>query len=321
MTLLLNENHLDGLLSVGEVIAAVEEALACQQKGEVLSPMRMSLSGADRTLLAMPALTPVGAGVKVVSVVPANAATGLPVTLGIMILLDQVTGQPLCIIDAASLTKQRTGAVGAIGIKHIAPPDTDRIGIIGCGVQGTMQAIYASAVRPIRTAFVLEPSDSVYDRFVAQLAKVVPDLHVVRCWCADDVLGRVDVIITATTSAVPVLPDDRRLLAGKAFVSIGSFKPEMQELPDGVYALASTILVDSEHAIEEVGDLVNPLQKGLILPENIVPVGRLSSGEPRFHKGDTAVYKAVGDALFDVFVADAFYRKARQQGVGFPMDL
>ena len=60
------------------------------------------------------------AGVKVVGDYVDNYRRGLPSEMGLLNLFDPATGQPVAIIDAAGLTDMRTGAVTAIGAKHLA---------------------------------------------------------------------------------------------------------------------------------------------------------------------------------------------------------
>ena len=84
-----------------------------------------------------------------------------------------------------------------------------------------------------------------------------------------ELLARTDVVIAATTSAEPVLPDDPALLAGKHFISVGSYRPAMQELPDAVYRLAGHLVLDSDFARHEVGDAINPVEKGILAPTEV----------------------------------------------------
>ena len=155
--LVLSEDDLIGLLPPLQIVAAVEAALRAQEAGHVVAPKRLHVQWDDNTLLAMPAAAESGLGVKIVSVVPGNAARGLPVTDGAMILNDSQTGIPLAIMNAAALTAQRTGAVGALGIKYLAPQETFSAGIVGCGVQGTWQAIFACAGAPYQRSVRGQP--------------------------------------------------------------------------------------------------------------------------------------------------------------------
>ncbi len=61
-----------------------------------------------------------------------------------------------------------------------------------------------------------------------------------------------DVIITATNSYEPVLPNDEKLLKGKLIVGVGSFQPTMREFPEALYKVTSRIFIDTHDAIEEL---------------------------------------------------------------------
>jgi ornithine cyclodeaminase/alanine dehydrogenase-like protein (mu-crystallin family) len=82
-----------------------------------------------------------------------------------MVLNDVDTGLPKAILNAAGLTAQRTGAVGALGIKYMTPADLDSVGIIGVGIQGISQATFSCSVRPVREIFFVARSDPTAERF------------------------------------------------------------------------------------------------------------------------------------------------------------
>jgi ornithine cyclodeaminase/alanine dehydrogenase-like protein (mu-crystallin family) len=319
--LVLNENDLIGLLPPSALIDAVEAALRAQAAGSIVAPARLHLHWDDHTLLAMPAANKTVAAVKVVSVVPSNAGRNLPVTTGAMILNDGTTGVPLALLNAAALTAQRTGAVGSIGVKYLTPPDIRSAGIVGFGVQAAWQAIFACAVRPIAELFVCGRSMTRFERFSAMIRRQVPDVRITVCRDARELLERTTLVIAATTSSEPVLPDEPELLERKHFISVGSFRPTMQELPDSVYRLAGQLAVDSEHALHEVGDVINPVQAGLLRRQDVFSIGECVIGKRAIDVYRTTAYKSVGAAMFDLFVAEAFYRAAKARGVGLEVAL
>jgi ornithine cyclodeaminase len=215
----------------------------------------------------------------------------------------------------------RTGAVGALGMKYLTPGDTRTLGIIGCGVQGAWQAISATAVRPVGEIFCVPRSSASYDRFAATVRSIAPQLRITRCAHARELLERTSLVVAATTAAEPVLPDEPALLEGKHFISIGSFRTTMQELPDSVYRLAGHIVIDSDAAREEVGDVAAPLRRGIVTPENVFTIGRVISGERRLDVTRTTVFKSVGMALYDLHVARALYEEARRRHAGCEVQL
>lgn len=319
--LLLQARDLLGLLRPVEIIAAVESALRADQAGSICVPQRSHVSFNGNTTLTMPAAAEICSGVKVVSVAPANASRGLPVISGIMLLNDPVTAVPLAIMDAATLTAQRTGAVGALGVKYLTPSDTSSIGIVGCGTQGAWQAIFSCVVRDIRCIHVLHRSSTNFDKFVAMVRHHAPDVEISATRDVHELLKLTDVIIAATTSSEPVLPDDPELLRDKHFISVGSFKPSMQELPDSVFRLAGSLVLDSNHARHEVGDVINPLQKGLLKESDVFSIAEFVAGVRTPDIARTTAYKSVGNAMYDLFVAHQFYRAAVSKGIGQALDL
>jgi ornithine cyclodeaminase/alanine dehydrogenase-like protein (mu-crystallin family) len=249
-------------------------------------------------------------------VVPGNAARKAPVTNGLLILGDAGTGLPLAIMDAAALTAMRTGAVGALGLKYITPAGVDSVGIVGAGVQGAWQAITACAVRPVRSVFALRRSAAGFERFCATLGAHAPGVTVVACGSPAEVLSRTDVIVTATTSAEPVLPDDPALLAGRHFVAIGSYERHMRELPDAVFRLAGHLVLDSEFARHEVGEAVRPVELGALEDTDLFTIGELASGRRSVEVTGTTAFKSAGMALYDLYVAKALYEAARRRNIG-----
>jgi ornithine cyclodeaminase len=119
-----------------EVLAAVEDVVRAQGEGQVVLEPRVHLEpGAEfrghwnvlRAYVA-PLAT---AGVKVVGDFVDNHARGLPSELGLLTLFDPETGAPTAIVDAADLTSRRTGALTAVGAKHLARAGSRVLGHIG----------------------------------------------------------------------------------------------------------------------------------------------------------------------------------------------
>ena len=305
------------LLTPGETVGLVEAAaLAAAGSSDWVVPQRQHVKWAQGTLLTMPAIGAGAMAVKLVSVVPGNAARNAPVTNGLLILADAGTGLPLAIMDAAALTAIRTGAVGALGLKYIAPAGVASVGIVGAGVQGAWQAITACAVRPIRTVFALRRSAADFERFRATLGAHAPAVTVVACPSAAEVLSSTEVIVTATTSAEPVLPDDPARLGGRHFIAIGSYERHMCELPDTVFRLAGHLVLDSEFARHEVGEARRAVEHGALGDADLFTIGELASGRRSVDVTRTTAYKSAGMALYDLYVAKALYEAARRRGVG-----
>ena len=317
----LSDQDLSKLLSPPELVAAIEAAARLHDEGRTVVPQRLHLEWNGNTLLTMPAATAASLGTKLVSVVPGNASRGLPVTNGLMVLNDGETGLPLAILNAAALTARRTGAVGALGTKYMTPADLDSVGIIGTGVQGIWQAIFTCAVRPIRQVFYVCRSPASAKHFRTTLSHHLPGVELTSCADARELLARTGLIIAATRSAEPVLPDEPALLDGKHFISIGSFRPTMQELPDSVYRLAGELAIDSECARHEVGDVVGPVERGVLKETDVFFIGQLVTGRHSVDVNCTTAYKSAGMALYDLAAAEVAYEAAKRLRIGREIEI
>ncbi len=133
----LNHDDVQSLaFSDAEIIAAVESGLLAQGRGETTIEPRMHLvpekdyPGHFNVLRGY--IRPLAlAGVKVVGDYYRNFERGLPSELAVLNLFDPKTGAPVAIIDASDITDMRTGAVTAIGAKHLARRDSKVLGHIG----------------------------------------------------------------------------------------------------------------------------------------------------------------------------------------------
>jgi ornithine cyclodeaminase len=313
--LILSNTEIANILSLAEIIEAVEDALVAYEKKETFVPKRMHLDHGNNTLLCMPSFAKHYFGTKLVSVVPGNRDRSLPVTNGAMVLNDTETGLPLALLNASKLTALRTGALGAIGVKYLAPRSETTFGLIGCGVQGLHQAIFICAIRKMSKVHFLHRSDESALNLISFIKEHHPDQLVEACYSVEELLSKTNIIVAATSS-LPILPNEPELLRGKHFIGIGSYKPSMQEFPDEVYKLAGMLAIDSEFARHETGDIINPLKAGFIKEENVFAIGKIILGERTVDVNKTTAYKSAGMALFDLFVAQRMYEQALRKNIG-----
>jgi ornithine cyclodeaminase len=123
-------------LTDDEILAAVEAALAAQGRGETVVEPRVHLvpesSDKGHFNVLRGYVKPLGvAGVKVVSDFVDNYKQGLPSEMALLNLFSPDTGMPLAVIDATAITDMRTGAVTAIGARHLARKASRVLGHVG----------------------------------------------------------------------------------------------------------------------------------------------------------------------------------------------
>lgn len=138
--LFLSRAHIEAVgLSMGDIVAVVEEAFKEKGKGDVEMPPKPGIHPApDAFIHAMPAYLPKmrSAGVKWISGFPENFKQGLPYISGLVVLNDPDTGMPVAVMDGAWITAKRTGAATAVAAKYLARKDSTSFGVLGCGVEG-----------------------------------------------------------------------------------------------------------------------------------------------------------------------------------------
>ncbi len=134
----LNGPDIDRLaMTNDEIIAAVEQGLMAQGTpgGAVIEP-RMHLTpdpafnGHFNVLRGYVAPLDL-AGVKIVGDYVDNYKKGLPSENALLNLFDPQTGMPRAILDATLITDARTGALTAVGAKHLAGKQSKVLGHVG----------------------------------------------------------------------------------------------------------------------------------------------------------------------------------------------
>ena len=283
-------------------VAAMEQAFIDTAQGVLEIPQRVHIDRGHNTLLLMPCFGSTYFSTKLVSVFPKNLLKKEPIIYGSVLLNDGQTGRPLAVMDGSKLTAMRKDAVGDVGIKYLAPQDVSTLGVVGLGIQGFHQALFACKQRSIKTVRIMDHSREVMSRFSERFNAFYPEIKVIPCLSAEELCKASEIVITATGSHQPVVPARGAWWKGKTVIGIGSYKPDMREFPDPFFADLEQVFVDTPVALGETGDLVEPLKKGLIDETQIFPLWDLILDKLKL-SGETRFFKSVGMAAFDLYGA------------------
>ena len=316
--LFLNQTAI-GKIDQGVIQKAVKKAYQLVLSQKYNMPDRMHVVDHDNTLLLMPCFSEKFFATKLVSVFPEARQHGQPAVNGVMVLSDNVSGQPLAIMDGAAITAQRTGAVGGLGVKLLTADSIQTAGIMGAGVQGLSQARYLLFNRNIKTLYIYDLSNKAAMGMINTLKKEFADLEYVAAKTPGQLVSNSKVIIAATTSKTPLFESSPDNILGKTFISIGSFRPDMQEFPHIVIESADDIFVATMFAAKESGDIANPLKDNVIQKGEIKEFAGLL-GKNEIFENRTIFFKSVGMALFDLTVASAVYQLAMEKKLGQKLD-
>lgn len=318
----LNKEDIIKSITLDECMDSIEDAYKIYFENKYKMPDRLQVENDDLTSLYMPCFTNESFGTKILTVAPNNAKLNKPVIDGVMIVNDINTGEIVCMMDGKTLTAIRTGAVGGVGIRHTTREDIESIGLIGTGVQGFYQILYACKARNIKNVYLYNRTIEKAIELKNELKKYIKDVNIYIEETSRELVQKSEVIITATTSYNPVIENDKDLLRGKHIIAIGSYKPDMRELPDALLEIADIVVVDTDFAKQESGDLYIPIQKGILKDEKIQNMGVfLNEKDKHDLKGKTTLYKSVGMGLFDMVVSDKIYKKALENKIGQNIDL
>ncbi len=139
--LILSESDLRAVLTMPDVIEAVELGFSALARGDATVPerSRLNIPARNGVVLEMPAyadLDDAGAlGTKIVSVFEANARHALDIVQAVYLLLDSETGVPLSLMEGRFITGIRTAATSAVATKLLARRGSNRLAVFGGGVQ------------------------------------------------------------------------------------------------------------------------------------------------------------------------------------------
>lgn len=293
---------------INDWIVAMESAFADTAAGIVEVPRRWHINRGENTYLLMPCFGDKYFSTKLVSVYPENLKRNEPVIYGSVILNDGSSGKPLAVFDGSKLTAMRTAAVGSLGIKYLASQHATSLGIIGLGIQGFHQVLFACQQRPIQQLRILDRTRAMMLRFEERFRSFYKDVEIIPCKNALELCEASEIVITATGSRHPVVPGRGRWWEQKTLIGIGSYKPEMREFPDEIFADLDRVYVDTMDGISESGDLLGPLEKQIIRKEQILLLSDLIDGKISPGKG-TQFFKSVGMAAFDLYGAKLVYER------------
>lgn len=285
-------------LKVSDAITAVEDAFAALARGEVDVPMPMHI-GIEESSVAGPGDCHIKGGY--VSATPTftvklacvsfykNAEKGLPPGSGIFIVVNAVTGAPLGIFqENRFMTDLRTGAAGAVAMKHCSTPDQENVGFIGAGAIARNMARAAAAVRPFK-GFVYALDDEMAQEFAKNMEEELGMPFTVS-ESAEACCNESDVLFTQTPGASTVLEKEWLKESGVTIIASGSDQPTKQEIPNDVLK-ASKYISDLTKQTSKVGELRGALQAGIMTESDVyAELGEIVNGDKPGREGSEIIF-------------------------------
>jgi alanine dehydrogenase len=311
VTLILTETEVDDLLDMPSTLEAVESVLRARAEGRATNRARRRVALPKSGLNFMAAGAPeIGAlGLKAYSV----ARTGARFYT---MLFDPEGGELLSIMQSDKLGQMRTGAASGVATKYLAREDANTLGLYGAGWQAESQLEAIAAVRDLERVIVYSRREESRKLFAEKMGERL-GMEIETTHAADEPAAQ-DIVVTATSSREPVLLGEW-LRPGAHVNAAGSNFLFKSEIDREVVRRASFVCVDSREELGlEAGDLVQPLETGLILPEAVYELGQVIAEQVEGRRGpeDITLFASQGLALEDIAAARVVYDRAVERDVG-----
>lgn len=279
---------------------AIREVALARSSGDVQAPPRLALplpADPGAVLLVMPAADGDLAMTKLVTVHPENPGRGLPTIQGEVVVMETSTGTRLGLLDGATVTARRTAALSLLAARELAASPGGPLLIVGAGAQGRSHLEAFREGLGVSEAYVSSRTREGAESLAAHAEDLGMEATVV-----DDperALAGASLVVTATTSREPVLPD--AVTEGTFLAAVGSFQPGAAELPPGLISNATVVVDTMEGAREEAGDLIQAEKAGAFRWAAATELEEVLRERDR--PSGTVVFKSVGHSLWDLAAA------------------
>jgi len=206
------------------------------------------------------------------------------------------------------MTDLRTGAAGAVAMKHCTSPNQNVVGFIGCGAIARNMARAAAAVRPIQgVAYAIDGAEKFCKDMEEELG-----MPFVTAASAEELCGKSDVIFTQTPGSETVLKKEWLNPAGVTIIASGSDQPTKQEIPVDVLK-ASKYISDLTKQTSRVGELRSAIKAGVMTVDDVyAELGEIVNGKPGREGNEIIVVDLTGTGAQDAAIGQVAWDKLSQ---------
>jgi len=318
-TLFLRSDDVTDLASMSDYVDVVREGYRQRGEGAPAEP-RTSLQNADPPgmltgyLAILPDTGAMGGYTYAAGFGAADAHFVLPI-------FDASSGDPLAVVDGASLNPYKTGATGAVAVDALARDEATTLGIIGSGAQARGQLRATATVRDLESVRVYSTTPAHRREFAAEMDEAL-SASVEAVGSSTAAVEDADVVITATDSTEPVFDGDA-LPDGAHVTAMGQYHPERREV-DATTVARSTYVPDLLARLEQdAGAYMLALAEGAIDEGHVhAELGEVVAGEApgRTSDDEITLFDSGGTAIETVAAGYMLYERAREAGRGEWLD-
>jgi ornithine cyclodeaminase/alanine dehydrogenase len=301
-------------LTMREIIDALEVAFKEKGDGQVEMPPKPGIHPQpDAFIHAMPAYIPAmkSAGLKWVSGFPENLKQGLPYITGLLVLNDPETGLPLSVMDCVWITGMRTGAATALAAKYLARPDSTRVGVLGCGVQGRTNLLALKELFPLSSVRAYDIVPERAEAYAAEMQETT-GIAVEPVTQPRDAVAGCDIVVTAG----PILKQPHATIQAD-WLEVGAFASPVDF--DSYWHPDALVQAD-KFCTDDTPQLRYYQGVGYFqhVPAIHADLGELAAGKRpgRERDDERNICCNLGLAIDDMATAILIYQRAVERGVG-----
>jgi alanine dehydrogenase len=246
-----------------------------------------------------------------------NYERGLPSEMGLLNLFDPATGRPLAVIDAAGLTDMRTGAVTALGARHLARADSRVLGHVGARGTAYWNVRLLDRLFDFAEIRVHSRRPASRDAFAARLrADLRKPIVVTDDW--ESCVRGADIVVEASRLSKPEpLLRTAWIEPGALVVPYGTMSAVELDLTD----IMSKVVVDDwgQCATGKLGALRAHVDAGKLSAATLhAELGEIVAGRKpgRERADETILFWHRGLSLSDIALGAAMLDKAAHLGIG-----
>lgn len=322
-TRLLSQKEVQRLITVKDVVEAVEKTFRGMGEGTVVNPTKVGLDLGETAsfppyegfMNAMPAY--VGwqdtAGIKWAGgFLGERKKMGLPYITSLILLIDPKVGNFRAVMDGAHITNLRTGAQTAVALKYLYPKKHLRLGLYGAGMQGHTQTMAIAELFEIDEVRVYDINPEASKKYAEDMKETVKgDIVIAR---TPEEASQADVVVCVTQSKDKFVKNTW-LKPGVILFPMGSY----QECEDEFILEADRIIVDHVGQCLHRGALKELSEAGKITEKDIhATIGELAAGKKKGRESDSerVLCIPIGTGAMDIAVAATVLERAEKEGIG-----
>lgn len=323
--LFLKKEDIEKCFDMRAAMDASLEALKIYSEGRSTIPLRTNIPvpKAEGQSLYMPGYVECDSGkdalgVKIVSVYPKNIEKNIPSVPATMVVLDAETGIVNAMLDGTYLTQLRTGAVQGAATELLAKKDAKIGALIGTGGQAESQLWAMLTARDLTEVRIFDIDFERASVFAKEMAEKF-NVKTIPTQTAQECVEGADIITSVTTSKRPTFSSEW-VKKGAHINGVGAYTHDMCEIPREIIKESDLIIFDTmDGVLQEAGDFMQPLEDGYLSKDKYAgELGELGLGKltGREHDEDITIFKTVGSAVLDVYVAQKMVEQAKEKNIG-----